>query len=426
VEFSPDGQRLLTVSEDHTAVMWDAERGRAVAEFLGAPGHLWLARFSSDGSHVVTAGSDLAAWLWVVDPGAPIAVFTASPGGDGQSATFTPDGSGVLTAGYAGLARLWDLTGGGAVRTYEGVPPTDERYVDWMWNAVSSPDGSQTAASTSVRKIFLWDTETGERTATLSYAAGEGPGAAGVTSSLDGVTWAVAYSPDGSMLATASQDGIARLWDPATGALIAKLTEHKAAVDDVAFSPDGTKLLTGSDDGTAKVWDLEARRSILTLEGQPQGVTTVAWSQDGRFIATGSYDGTVHLWDAEDGRTLHVLTGLLGVVQTLDFSPDSRWLATLSDEDGAMRVWETVTGRLADIHQGTLGSMGYVVDFSPDGELIAVPGYTGPFGSGIPETLIYRCELCTGLRGLLALARERVTRELTPDEEERFLHTLGP
>ena len=98
----------------------------------------------------------------------------------------------------------------------------------------------------------------------------------------------------------------------------------------------------------------------------------------------------------------------------------------LVGEARAMRVWETVTGRLGDIHQGTLGSMGYAVDFSPDGELIAVPGYTGPFGSGIPETLIYRCELCTGLRGLLALARERVTRELKPEEEERFLHTLGP
>jgi WD40 repeat protein len=422
VEFGPDGQRLLTVSEDHTATLWDAERGRAVAEFLGAPGHLWLGRFSPDGSAVVTAGSDLAAWVWVVDPGAPVEVLTAKPGGDGQTATFVPDGSGVLTGGYAGVVRLWDASGGEVVRTFTAVPETDERYVDWIWNAVASPDGSQVAASTSVQKIVLWDAGTGERTATLSYAAGEGPGAAGVISSLDGVTWAIAYSPDGAILASASQDGVARLWDPVQGKVIAQLTDHEAAVDDVAFSPDGAKLLTGSDDGTAKIWDLATREPILTLEGQPQGVTTVAWSPDGGLLATGSYDGTIHLRDAETGRTLHVLTGSLGVVQTLDFSSDSRWLASLSDEDGAFRVWDAATGRLADIHQGTLGSMGYAVDFSPDGEFIAVPGYTGPFGSGVPETLIYRCELCTGLRGLLALANERVTRDLSAEEQERFLH----
>ena len=422
VGFSPDGQRLLTVSEDHTAVLWDPDRGRAVIELLGAPGHLWLGRFSPAGAHIATVGSDLNAWLWVVDPGAPIASFTARPGGDGQSASFTADGSGLLTASYFGLARLWDIETGNIRETYVGLESVDGGQEDWIWNAVLSPDGTQVAGTTSRRTIILWDATTGERISILRFAADEGPGAPGASSSLDGVTWAAVYSPDGTMLATASQDGVARIWDPRDASLIASLTEHEAAVDDIAFSPDGARLLTGSDDGTAKVWDVGTGRSLMTLEGQPQGVTAVAWSPDGALLATTSYDGTVHLRDAESGRTLHVLTGSLGVVQTADFSPDSRYLATLSDEDGALRIWETSTGRLVDVHQGVLGSMGFSVDFSPDGELIAVPGFTGPFGTGRPETLIYRCELCTDLNGLLTLARDRVTRQLTDEERGRYLH----
>jgi WD40 repeat protein len=160
----------------------------------------------------------------------------------------------------------------------------------------------------------------------------------------------------------------------------------------------------------------------MTFEGQPQGIVAVAWSPDGRFLATGSYDATIHLLDAATGRTLRVLTGSRGVIHSADFSPDSQWLATISDEDGAMRVWEVATGRLVDIHQGVLGSMGYSVDFSPDGSLIAVPGFTGPFGAGVGESLIFRCELCTDLEGLIAIASRRLTRELTDDERRTFLH----
>ena len=422
IEFAPSGGSILTTSENHTATAWDADTGETVAEFLGTPGHLWLGRFSPDGSMVVTAGSDLAAQVWLVDPGAPLATFTTSPGGDGQAAAFGPDGDVVYTGGYAGVVRSWDLGTGRNVATFPAFRSSHERYIDWVWSIGVSPDGSTLAAAGSERMIRVMDASTGERLSTLRFRPGEGPGAPGAGEELAGVTWSVEFSPDGSLLASASQDGVARLWDPYEGELVARLSGHEVAVDYVAFNPEGTKLLTGSDDGTARIWDVGTGVLLLKLEGQPQGVTSVAWSPDGKLLATTSYDGTVFIRDAATGEPLHRLTGSSGVILAAAFSPDSQWLATTSDEDGALRIWDAATGRLADVHVGTLKSTGYTVGFSPDGERIVMPGYTGPFGSGTGETLVYRCDLCVELDGLVELAGQRVTRALTDAERERFLH----
>ena len=422
VEFSPSGRWVLTASEDHTAAIWDADTGETVTEFLGTPGHLWLGRFSADGASVVTAGSDLTARLWVVDPGAAEALYTAQPGGDGQAAAFSSDGDVVFTGGYAGLVRGWDLGTDEVVRTYTAFPTSTRRYRDWVWSVDVSPDGSLLAVSGTGRMIRVFDTTSGEVISTLRFSPGEGPGAPGAADALAGVTWAVEFSPDGALLASASQDGVARLWDPANGDLVSKLEGHDAAVDFIAFDPTGSRLITGSDDGTARIWDVESGASLDSLEGQPQGVTSVAWSPDGSLLATTSYDATVFLRDASTGEILHRLTGSSGVVLAAEFSPDSRWLATTSDEDGALRIWDTADGRLIDLHRGLLNSTGYTVDFSPDGELVVIPGYTGPFGSGTGESLVYRCNLCVGLDGLVELAEQRVTRSFTDEERQRFLH----
>ena len=422
VEFSPSGRSILTTSEDHTAVLWDADTGETETSFLGTPGHLFIGRFAPDGTKVVTAGSDLTARVWAVDPGAPIATLTSGPGGDGQAAAIGPTGRHIFTGGYAGEVHVWDLSTLDMVRTIPAFPSSHERYIDWVWSIAVSPDGATIAVSGTERIIRIFDVESGDAVSTLSFDAGEGPGAPGAGEELAGVTWVVAFSPDGSLLATASQDGVARLWNPATGELVRRLTGHGAAVDFVAFDPDGTRLLTGSDDGTGRVWDVADGTTLLTLEGQPQGVTSVAWSGDGELLATTSYDGTVFIRDAVTGDPIHRLNGSSGVILASAFSPDSRWLATTSDEDGALRIWDVATGRLADSHMGALNSTGYTVDWSTDGAFVALPGYTGPFGSGTGETLVFRCELCVDLDGLLELAGERVTRSLSDAERERFLH----
>jgi WD40 repeat protein len=417
VEFSPDGSRLLTTSEDHTGIVWDADNGDELGRFLGSPGRLFLGRFSPDGSRVVTAGSDLAADLWVVDRGAPLAVFSAR-GGSGYSVAFSPDGSKLVTTGRTGNVDLWDAREGSLMREFSAP----SLRTDDVWGSTFSPDGSLVAASSTFRSVQLWDVATGEPTMTLRFAKGEGPGSPGAPADLEGVVWAVVFSKDGSTIGTASQDGIARLWDAKTGDLILRYEGHEAAVNYLAFSPGGDRVLTGSDDGTAQVWSASDGKTLMTLHGHPEGVQAVGWSPDGKVLATGGYDGVIRLWDASSGRLLHTLTGSQGQIMRVDFSPDSRWIASSSDEDGALRIWEVGTGRLVDVHQGDLGSMGFRIDFAPDGSEVAVAGSTAPFGKGTGETLLYRCEVCVGIDALISLAESRVTRALTQAERAQFLH----
>ena len=141
----------------------------------------------------------------------------------------------------------------------------------------------------------LWDPATGQPTATLH----------GHTNSVT----AVALSPDGRQLASASRDGTVRLWDPATGQPTATLHGHTKGASRVAFSPDGRQLASASRDGTVRLRDLATGRPTATLHGHTRGVTGVVFSPDGRQLASASYDGTVRLWDPATGQPTATLHG---------------------------------------------------------------------------------------------------------------------
>jgi WD40 repeat protein len=107
---------------------------------------------------------------------------------------------------------------------------------------------------------------------------------------------AVAFSPDGRRVLTGSFDNTARLWDPATGHVVATFAGHTSYVSAVAFSPDGTRVLTGSRDNTARLWDAAAGRAVATLAGHEDTVLAAAFSPDGTRVLTGSDDNTARLW----------------------------------------------------------------------------------------------------------------------------------
>jgi hypothetical protein len=148
----------------------------------------------------------------------------------------------------------------------------------------------------------------------------------------------VAFSPDGRLLATASTDRTARLWDPATGDCLRTLTGHAESVNGVAFSPDGRQLATAGDDRTARLWDPATGGCLRTLTGHAAGIRGVAFSPDGRQLATGSIDTTARVWDPATGDCLRTLTGHAESVDGVAFSPDGRLLATASI-DRTAKVW---------------------------------------------------------------------------------------
>src|SRR5262249_43349738 len=137
--------------------------------------------------------------------------------------------------------------------------------------------------------------------------------------------WAIAFGPQGKLLATASDDGQVKLWDPATAKEVRTVrypeNEEKGSFRAVAFSPDGKRLVTGTRDGRVTVWDTDTGKPIFTTDkGHAGVVVSVAFSPDGKMIASGSGDKTVKLWDADTGLPQQTLEGQLGGIYSVAFA----------------------------------------------------------------------------------------------------------
>jgi len=114
----------------------------------------------------------------------------------------------------------------------------------------------------------------------------------------------VAFSLDGTRLASSSGDKTVRVWDAQTGECQHTLEGHLDAVNSVAFSPDGTRLVSGSRDNTVRVWDIQTGECQHTLEGHSDWVSSVVFSPDGTRLASGSWDKTVRVWDVASATEL--------------------------------------------------------------------------------------------------------------------------
>jgi len=121
-----------------------------------------------------------------------------------------------------------------------------------------------------------------------------------------------------------SDDHTARVWNAASGEVIAKLQGHSASVTSAAFSPDGQRVVTASRDGTARVWNAASGEVIFMLEGHSGHVLSAALSPDGQRVVTASDDGTARVWNAASGEVIAELEDHSGPVYRVEFSPDGR------------------------------------------------------------------------------------------------------
>jgi WD40 repeat protein len=225
-----------------------------------------------------------------------------------------------------------------------------------------SPDGKVLASTSRDRTVRLWDPTT------LNQLGSPLRGHKDYVSS-------VAFSPDGKTIATSSWDQTIRLWSLGARSQLGVLHGHTSWVNWVAFSPDGRYLVSGDASGQILRWEVSSRSKFgPPLAGHDQDVMAVAFSPDGRTIASGSLDRSVRLWNAASGAPLGApLFGHDAGVYSVAFSPSGEMLASAS-RDHTVRLWITKSG--ASVGDPLLGHSDGVlsVAFSPDGRTLASAG----------------------------------------------------
>jgi WD40 repeat protein/class 3 adenylate cyclase len=353
--FSPDGSRMVTVSFDKTARLWDMPAGVEVAVLSDHRQQITDVAFSRDGAYVATASTDGTARVWNASTGEEIAALNGH-GGAVTSVAFSPDGREVLTASKDKTARLWDARSEAELAVFEG----HERALS---TALFAPDGRRVITASADRSARIWDLATGELIAVLEGHERD--------------VRAAAVDPDGVWVATGSADRTARLWDLATGRLASVLSGHKGRVDAIAFSRDGTRVVTGAADSTARLWNI-AGYLIATLQGHEGAVTDVEFSQDGALLATASQDGTVRLWNGVTGAAIAVLRAHTAAVTSVAMSRDGSYALSTSN-DRTARLWRALPeiGTISLSHPGPLGVwiqgdplFGYYAAFDREGAKI--------------------------------------------------------
>src|SRR5215469_2340730 len=239
------------------------------------------------------------------------------------------------------------------------------------WNPVwgtGIPD-SRLLAVAPYNQVQVWEIATMKRLATLQ----------GHQYQINGMAW----SPDGRLLASASDDGTLRLWDSTTWRSRAVLHSAADVVISVAWSPDSRRLVAGNQDGTIQVWDAQtfqslglwARPSTVSAAGSRLAVWGVAWSPDGQRIASNRYDVHVFLWDARTGRLVGTLIPS-AQPNGVAWSPAGQALATTSD-DRTVQLWDKANKNYRVLEGHLDAGWAYPVMWSPDGNLLAATRQDG-------------------------------------------------
>ena len=376
VAFSPDGKTLASTSEDETVRLWDVQTGVLKRILVGHEANVLSVVFSPDGktlasgssaSRILESDRDIPIILWDTGTGRIQQTLMEHRGWWVHDLAFSPDGK-TLASTSETEVRLWDAGTGtlkhiiteNVVRTNDHTQTTIEKRAR-IQSIAFSRDGKTLVGAGEVGlggKVYLWDAGTGERKKIVAEYKDNLLG-----------HWfyaAVAYSPDGKMLASAHGDEV-RLWDVGTGMLKLTLTGHMRSIFRIAFSPDGKTLASASLDRTVRLWDVETGWVKQTLTGYTSNFYNVAFSPDGKILTSASYGG-VHLWDVETGWVKQTLTTDDSTYNVV-FSRDGKTLT--SGNRYAVKLWDVRTSTLKleqtlnDFDGGVSGV------FSPDGEMLA-------------------------------------------------------
>ena len=271
------------------------------------------------------------------------------PAGVVRNAVFSPDSRRVALVHTFGV-DLWDSERRVLVRRLDGHDLA-------VWAADYSPDGSLIATASADRSVCIWQVRDGRVLHRLRQQAD--------------MVMCVRFSPDGRTLASGGSSGSIWLWDAASGRSKRVLKGRLRGIKQLLFSPDGRRIAAIGHQKKVLLWDIERGKVLAKIEdcGRPY---EAAFSPDGKHVAVACGNRTVLLWDVEDGFRVRSLKGHKRSVRSVDFSPDSTRLASAS-YDGTVRIWDVARGLTVTKLTAHSGSA-YSVRFSRDGNWLVSTG----------------------------------------------------
>ncbi len=394
--FSPDGSLFATLARDlDTVQLWETETGTEVMAMPTSHGHVSDIVFSPDGASLATVGWDHLLKIWDITPDHEL--MTVQPFSEAGSPLvtqirFSQDGTMLAAGGVTGGVSLWDPVTGESLLTLEG-------HDDWVGGLGFSPDGDRLASGADDALVKVWDTKTGELLLTL-------------TGHEDWVN-NIAYSPDGATIASIGNDAQSFIWDATTGEVLHQLPLSNVGWG-IAYSPDSTLLATGSlwnpeNAENVTIWDVATGQAVSVIDNK-EGADELLFSNDGSLLITGGVDGFVRVWEVETGQLRQEIEADQSVIYGASLSPDGKILATAA-AGSDVRLWDIQSGkRLLTLDGSEEGIV--LVEFTADGKQIVTSG--GQSG--------YMRFLVLSVDELIKIAESRLTRSLTEEECQEYLH----
>ncbi len=238
------------------------------------------------------------------------------------AASVSPNGD-LLAAAAGDNLYVWSLADYQLRQICQG-------HQDWITALAFDPQGQILASGSDDWTIKLWHLNSGASLKTL----------AGHTHSVK----ALAFSPDGQTLISGSSDQTIRVWNVQLGSCKEFLREGRGWIWAMALHPSGAILASGGDDSKVRLYHLESGQVYQTCQGHQARIWAIAFNPDGQTLVSGSDDQTIRVWDVQTGQCRQVLQGHRQWVRTLAFSPDGQILASGS-EDRSIKLWDLRLGQ---------------------------------------------------------------------------------
>lgn len=313
VAWSPDG-KLIAVASSYGVYLYDAARRQQVA-LLKHPARVWSLAFSHDGNIVGTGAGDSVARLWRVSDHSLMSELEGHRNAI-SAVAFSPDGKWFATASLDETARLWQL--GDATLAFELSGH------DSVLNDITFTPDSQFVATAGDRSWRTWRVSDGKLSRMIEQPLG--------------AATAVAFSPDGSLIAMGSSGGEVAIRHAEGGAMVAYIKADAQSIERVAFAPDGKYLVSGGADRVIKLWQVSDGQLVREFKGHTNGITSLAFNPDGtQFVSSGA-DDTVRVWNVSDGSPIATLGEFTGDFFSVALNAEGTHAAAGSDH-GDIWLW---------------------------------------------------------------------------------------